>query len=393
MKNFLACSAAAITLFCTALTARAELAVAAIDGKQLHPGDAGPTPDSIAVLNIANGTVKIVGQVNAPASMIGPPAAVAVARDSSYALVTVCQKLEDGKLVPDDLVSVVDLSTPSNPKVIQTAHAGPGAGGVSISPDGKLALVASTGEDAISVFSIAGKTLAPLGKVAIDPKSGATDVVFTPDGKTALVVERALSTLAVLAVDGTSVINTGRSFSTGRAPYGAVVTPDGRYVINTNLGGVNPPAGTPPPAPGAPRVRAIGTVGMADIKTGQTVASAEVGFTPEHVVLSGDGKYIAVVVANGAPDDISDPRWNSAFGLFEVFAVGDGTLTPVARADSGHWCQGATIAADDKTFILECAAEREFEIFRLNGNTLTRDKSATIPAVSRPGAIATATSR
>jgi DNA-binding beta-propeller fold protein YncE len=325
--------------------------------------------------------------------MIGPPTAVAVARDSSYALVTACQKFEDGKLVPDDLVEVVDLSSPANPKVIQTAHAGPGATGVSISPDGRLVLVASTGEDAISVFSITGKTLAPLGKVPIDAKSGATDVVFAPDGKTAFAVERARSTVAVLAVDGAHVTNTGRSISTGRGPYGAVVTPDGRYLINNDLGGANPPAGAPPPAPGAPRVRAIGTIGMADIRTGQTVASAEAGFTPEHVVLSGDGKYAAVVVANGAPDDASDPRWNTSFGLFEVFAVGDGTLTPVARVDSGHWCQGATISSDDKTFVLECAAEREFEVFHLDGNILTRDRAATIPAISRPGAISTARSR
>jgi DNA-binding beta-propeller fold protein YncE len=298
--------------------------------------------------------------------------------------------------VPEDLVSVVDLSSPAHPKVIQNLHAGPGASGVSISPNGKLALVASTGEDAISIFTIAGKTLTTAGKIAIDPKSGATDVVFTPDGKTALVVERGNSRMAVLAVDGINVTNTGRSFSTGRNPYGAVVTPDGKYLINTNLGGANPVPGAPaaaPPVSGAPSVRAVGTVGMADIRTGQTVASVEVGITPEHVVISGDGKYIAAVVANGAPDDASDPNWNTRFGLFDVFAVGDGTLTPVARVDSGHWCQGATIAADDKTFILECAAEREFEIYHLNGTTLTRDKSATIPTVSRPGAIATAMSR
>ena len=345
--------------------------------------------------------------------MIGPPAAVAVAKNGSYALVTACQKFENGKLVLDDTVSVIDLSTPSLPKVVQTVHAGPGASGVSISPDGKLALVASTGEDAISVFSISGKTLTPLGKVQVAPKTAATDVVFTPDGKTAIVIGRGNNVDPVLAINGTKVTDTGRTLSTGRSPYGAVVTRNGKYMLNTNLAGANPPPGTPDAAPtppagdaaaggrrggrggrgaggGAPRT---GTVAMTDIKTGQVVASVDVGPTPEHVALSGDGKYAAVVVANGSANDIHDAKWGTTFGLFEVLKVGDGTLTPVAQAHSGHWCQGATIASDDKTFILECAAEREFEIFRLDGTTLTQDTSATIPMQSRPGAIATAMSR
>lgn len=399
MRNGFACT----IVFALSLTlgsiARAEIAVAAIDGKQVHAGEPGPTPDTIAVLNISGGALKMLGQVAAPASMIGPPTSIAVARDDSFALVAACQKLEDGKLVPDDVVSVVDLSVPANPKVVQTVHAGPGAGGVSLSPDGKLALVASTGEDAISIFSIVGKTLTPVGKVAIDPKSGATDVLFTPDGQSALVVERGNSRIAVLSVKGSTVVPTGQSFSTGRSPYGAVVTPDGKYILNANLAGAFPSpdaagaAQSPAPSSGAGAGPRIGTVSIAEIATGRVVASVDVGRTPEHVVMSGDGKYLAVVVGNGAPEDPADPRWSSSFGLFEVFAVGQGTLTPVARVDSGHWCQGATIAADDRTFILECAGEREFEIYRLNGNILSRDLSATIPTTSRPGAIATSMSR
>ena len=317
-----------------------------------YPTDRGPTPDEVAILNINKGKVEVIGQVEAPAAMIGPPAAVAVAKNGSYALVTACQKFEDGKLVPDDVVSVIDLSVPSLPKVIQTAHAGPGASGVSISPNGKLALVASTGEDAISVFSISGKHLTPLGKVAVAPKTAATDVVFTPDGKTAIVIGRGNNVDPVLAINGTKVTDTGRTLSTGRSPYGAVVTPDGKYLLNTNLAGANPPPGTPeaapPPPPaaggaaaggrrggrggaggGAPRT---GTVAMTDIKTGQVVASVDVGPTPEHVALSGDGKYAAVVVANGSANDPHDAKWGSTFGLFEVLAVGKGTLTPLAQA-------------------------------------------------------------
>lgn len=375
-------------LLALSATASAEIAISANDGKQVKPGDivSGPQPDSISVLNISGDQVKVIGSVAAPAAMIGPPGAVAVSKDSRFALVTACQKLEGMNLVPDDLVEMVDLSDPAHPHVVQTAHAGPGASGVSISPDGKLALVANTEDDTVTVFSLNGEHLTRIGQVQFAAKSRPTDVVFMPDGKNAVVVTQTASRLAVLSVNGTDVKNTGRWFSSGRSPYGAVVTRDGKYVINTNLGGANPVAGGPP----APRG---GTVAMTDFATGKTVASVVVGPTPEHVVLSADGRYIAVVVANGTASVRSDPKFDQILGLLKVFAVGDGTLTPVAQADTGHWGQGATIAADNKLILLQCAAEREIEVFRFDGKTLVQDKNATIAMGARPGSISTAFSR
>jgi DNA-binding beta-propeller fold protein YncE len=375
-------------LLAMSVAANAEIAVTANDGKQVKPGDtvSGPQPDSISVLDIADGHVKLIGSVAAPAAMIGPPAAVAVSKDSRFALVTACQKFDGTKLVPDDLVQVVDLSDPAHPRVVQTAHAGPGASGVSISPNGKLALVANTGDDTVTVFSLSGEHLTRIGQVQLDAKSRPTDVVFMPDGRSAVAVAQGASRLVVLSVNGTNVRNSGRWFSSGRMPYGAVVTHDGKYIINTNLGGANPGSGAPTPPH-------QGTVAMTDFATGKVVASVVVGPTPEHVVLSADGRYIAVVVANGTASVRSDPKFNQVLGLLKVFAVGDGTLTQVAQADTGHWGQGATISRDDKLILLECAAEREIEVFKFNGTTLVQDKNATIPMSARPGSISTAFSR
>lgn len=369
--------------------ARAEIAVSANDGKQIKAGDivSGPQPDSISVLDISGDQVKVIGSVVAPAAMIGPPAAVAVSKDSRFALVTVCQKLDGMNLLPDDLVEVIDLADPAHPRLVQTAHAGPGASGVSISPDGKLALVANTEDDTVTIFALSNEHLSRLGQVQFAPKSRPTDVVFMPDGKNAVVVTQTASRMAVLSVNGTEVRDTGRWFSSGRSPYGAQVTHDGKYVINTNIGGANP-------APGAaPMPHQGGTVAMTDFATGKTVASVVVGPTPEHVVLSADGRYIAVVVANGSASVRSDPNFDKVLGLLKVFAVGDGTLTPVAQADTGHWGQGATISKDNRLILLQLAAEREIEVFRFDGKTLVQDKNATIPIGARPGSIATAFSR
>ncbi len=384
-KTGIACVA---LLLAMSVTAQAEIAVSANDGKQVRSGDiiSGPEPDSISVLRISGGQVKLLGSVAAPAAMIGPPGAVAVSKDSRFALVTVCQKLDGMKLIPDDLVEVVDLSDPANPRVVETAHAGPGASGVSISPNGRLALVANTEDDTISVFSVSGERITRVGQVQLPAKSRPTDVVFTPDGKTAIAVAQTASRLVVLSVNGTDVKDSGRSFSSGRSSYGAVVTHDGKYIINTNGGGANPSPGSVP----APHQ---GTIAITDLATGKVAESVVVGPTPEHVVLSADGRYVAVVVANGTASVRSDPNFNKVLGLLKVFAVGDGTLTPVAQADTGHWGQGATFSKDGKIILLQCAAEREIEVFRFDGKTLIQDKSATIPMGARPGSIATAFSR
>jgi DNA-binding beta-propeller fold protein YncE len=212
MKNVLA-GAAGFALLFSVLPVSAEIVVSANDGKQMRPGDTvtAPEPDSISILSVKDGKVKLLGSVGAPAAMIGPPAAVAVTRDSRLAIVTSCQILQGEKLEPADTVSLVDLSVPANPRVIQTMHAGPGASGVSISPNGKLVLVASTGDDSVTAFTLTGRTLAQVGKVQFEKGSSPTDVVFTPNGKTAVAVGRGNSKLMLMTVNGSTVTATGRS--------------------------------------------------------------------------------------------------------------------------------------------------------------------------------------
>lgn len=381
-------SAMALVLGAFIAGAHAELAVSANDGKQLRKGDTinYVEPDSVSVLDITPHGVKLLGSVAAPACMIGSPTSVAVSRASRFAIVTACEKFENGKLVPNNTASVISLAVPANPRIVQTIQTGNNPGGVSISPNGKLALIANSVDNSISIFTIAGMHLTPAGTVSLPEKSGPSDVVFTPDGKTAIAVGRGDSRLMVLTVNGTDVRYTGRSFQPGLNPYGAVVTRDGKYIINTDLGGAVP-------APGEKPNRRQGIISMSDIATGKLVQSQVVGPVPEHIVMSADGSHVAVVVANGSASVRSDPKWNEVLGLLEIYRVGDGTLTPAGRAQTGHWCQGATFSRDGKTVLLQCAAERQIEVYHYDGKNLTRDENANIPMGARPGAIATAFSR
>jgi hypothetical protein len=132
---------------------------------------------------------------------------------------------------------------------------------------------------------------------------------------------------------------------------------------------------------------------MIDIKTGAIVASVETGALPEGVVLSPDGRYLAVDSGNGSPNGPSDPNFNKVFARLEIYKVGDGTLTPLTHAAAGHWCQGMTFSHDGRTILLQCAAEKEIETFYFDGKTLVRNNSLTLFMGSRPGAIATSVSR
>jgi DNA-binding beta-propeller fold protein YncE len=401
----LAIAFAAAVAFASA-TAGAQIAVSGNDGKQVRPGDDPPgmRQDTISVIDLNHYPPKVLGSVNAPASLIGPPDAVAVAPDSSYAIVTCGQKPDPSdptKLIPDDVVSVVDLSKPKNPRVIQTLAAGSGASGVSINPAGTLALVASSQDGTVTVFSIAHKKLTRVGQVQMEQGAGSTDVVFSPDGKRAFVVERGGNKVAILDVDGTKVTYGGQSIVTGALPYGMTVTPDGKYGINTNLGGaLNANTGTtsagaaPSASPAGPRHGPRpGTITLIDLSTNTVVDSAVVGETPEHVVLSPDGKYLEVTVANGSAVPVTSPKFSSVHGLMRIFEISNGKLNEVASTNTGHWCQGATWSRDGHTILLQCATEYDIEVYKFDGKTVTQDPAATLKFSSRPGSIATATNQ
>src|SRR6516225_1534411 len=161
--------------------ASGELALSANDGKAVlvdgvNAVPANPPADSVTVIDLNATPPKVIAEIPASTSVIGPPSSVAIARDESFALVTGASKIDPAdpkKTVPDDKLTVIDLKA-SPPKVSAQLQAGKGAAGVSINRAGTLALVANRSEGTVSVFSIAGHTLTPVrqgnsGDVNVSP--------------------------------------------------------------------------------------------------------------------------------------------------------------------------------------------------------------------------------
>ena len=353
-----------LALLLVPLAAEAQLAVSSNDNKvrldngvnKLVPN---APPDTISVIDLKASPPRVVAEIPVPGSVVGPPTSVAVAPDESIALVTSSTKIDPNdaaKTVPDNRVSVIDLkATP--PTVLATLEAGRGAAGVSINRQGTLALVANRAEGTVSVFSIQGKTVAPVGKVTIaDEKSGPSHPTFTPDGKMALLTRDGDNKISVLSIDGTKVEYTKRDLNAGLRPYGIDMSSKGDFAAVANIG-----AGQGD----------TDTVSLIDVRARppRVVDTISVGQTPEGVTVSPDGSIIAAVVMNGSNKAKESPFYNDNGKLVLLRATGM-KLSKVAEAPLGHWSQGAAFSPDGKTILVGNMVEKDIQVFSWDGNAL-----------------------
>ena len=366
-----------LVLSLLASAASAQIAVSANDNKAVLVNGAtvvpdNPAPDTVTIIDLNASPPKVIGEVNAPTSVVGPPQSVAISKDESYALVTGAFKIDPTdpkKVVPNDALSVIDLKA-NPPTVIATLHAGKGAAGVSINRAGTLALVANRNEGTVSVFTIAGKTLTPAGTIDFgDVKSGPCHAAFTPDGKMALVTRDGDHKISILSVDGNTVTETKKFMVGGYRPYGIEISARGDIALVGNQGGGQGDADT---------------VSVIDLKANppRVVDTISVGQTPEGVAMSGDGAYLAVTVMNGSNRAKTHPTFND-FGLLQVYSIDGTKLAKIDEAKVGHWCQGAAWSKDNKTVVIECMVEKNLQIFSFDGHSL---KPAGTIALSGGGA-------
>ena len=357
-------AAALAVLLAISSGASAQLVLSANDGKAVlvdgvNTVPANPPADTVTVIDLNTSPPKIIAEIPAPTSVVGPPSSVAIARDESFALVTGAMKIDPAdpkKIIPDDKLTVIDLKA-SPPKALAQLQAGMGAAGVSINRASTLALVANRSEGTVSVFSISGNTLTPVGKVDLgNAKSGPSHVAITPDGKSALVTRDGDSKISVLSIEGTKVEYTKRDISAGLRPYGLDIHPAGKVAVVANVGTGSGDADT---------------ASLIDIeaKPARVVHTVTVGQTPEGIALSPDGAFVAVSVMNGSNKPKNNPFYND-YGLVKVLSVKGNELIPLTEARVGHWCQGLAWSKGNRTLLVQCMVEREIMAFSFDGKEL-----------------------
>jgi len=313
-------------------------------------------PDSISILNFTSFPPSVQHLSDIPNSVIGPPSNIAISQDRRIALISNALKADPQDAtnwVPESFVHVLDL-TANPPKVVGQVRTGRQPSGLSIAPNGKLALVANRADGTVSVLSIRDKEIAATRTVKVcEPQESVSDVAISPDGRLALASAQKGGYLSVLQIDADTVSFTGQKLSAYGQPYRVVITPDGELALTAGQGFGN----------GFDR-DAISVIDLT-ARPRRTVDYIPVGAVPESIEISPDGKLLAAVVMNGSNLGPADPN-RSKHGSLVLLARRGKTFRVVGEHAVGRIPEGVAFTSDGKYLIVQCHPDRELWIFSLS---------------------------
>jgi DNA-binding beta-propeller fold protein YncE len=219
------------------------------------------------------------------------------------------------------------------------------------------------------------KQLTAAGKVDTGNAKSLPSAVAFVDDKNALLTRGGDNMVNILHIDGTTVTIDPRPITTAVAPYTMDINPARSLAAVSNMG------------------RGDGdqdSVSLIDLtsKPYRTVATIGVPSGPEPLKFSPDGKFLAVGAQNGSTKPTSHPFHHDK-GLIGLYAVEAKTLRKIADAPIGPWAEAVAFSRDGKTVLVQSMQEREINVFRWNGKTLTPGKNLPIQGAG-PESFATA---
>ena len=379
-RKFVACAAAITALTVLPASANGQLVLSGNENKILiQPGgprvDFNAKPDSVSVINFAQFPPKVQHISGISNSVIGPPSNVAITPDNRVALVTSALKLardaEEG-YVPDNVIHILDL-TSDPPRAVGTTTAGRQPSGLSITPDGRQALVANRADGTITVLSISGTDVQPVQTVEIGtPEDLVSDVAISPNGKLVLASVQEGFHLRVLELNNGKLSATERKLSVCGKPYRTVITPDGQLGITAGGGQEGPD------------MHALTIIDLT-VDPIRTIDYIPVGNTPESFGVSPDGRLLAVMLYNGANNPLDDPT-RTEHGLLKILARRGKTFKPIQTLPLGRVTQGAAFTSDGKYLLAQCHDHRELRVYRVKGESV-EDTGYRIETPGHPSSI------
>ena len=328
------------------------------DGKTILSA---PGKDTVLIVDLANPeSPKIVATLPLKNSIVGPPVNVDIDPSGSVALVADSVDVtKDGdalKQVPDNKVYVIDLKA-SPPKLASTVTVGKQPSGLSISPSGKMALVANRGDNSISVLSLNGSEVKVTDTVAM-PDSDA-HVLFTPDGKRALAVRFAAHKVSVLDIAGDKVTYNKLDLPTGLWPYNVVVTPNGKLALSNDNGGAGSSDGS------------VDTVSVIDLEANppRVIDKVVVGDGPEGMAMSPKGDLAVSAILSGSNN--KKAFFYKKNGSLSILKIDGKKVTKTQDIEVGGLPEAVLFTPDGKYILAGNYMTQDFSILKVNGGKVT----------------------
>jgi DNA-binding beta-propeller fold protein YncE len=320
-----------------------------------------PGKDSVLIVDLANPEEpKIVANLPLKNSVVGPPVNLDIDPTGSIALVAdsidVTKEGDTLKQGPDNKVYVIDLKA-SPPKLVATVIAGKQPSGLSISPNGKLALVANRGDNSIGVLSIQGTEVklidtVPMGDVV-------SHVAFTPDGKRALATKFPAHKVAILDVADDKVTYNKLDLPTGLWPYNVAVAPNGSFALTADNGNSGASDGN------------VDTVSVADLDASppRIIDRVVVGDGPEGLAISPKGDIAVAVILRGSNASKKAFFYNKN-GSVSVLRIDGKKLTKTQDVVVGGLPEAAVFTPDGKYILVGNYLDKDFSILKVDGGSV-----------------------
>jgi WD40 repeat protein len=362
-------SLGAAILFCSSsfnIAHAKPFMIVGIDQKVLWDGDGKPImslpgKDSVMILDLANPeNPTIVATLPLKNSVVGPPVNLDIDPTGSVALVADSVDVtKDGdalKQVPDNKIYVIDLKA-SPPKLAATITGGKQPSGLSISPSGKMALVANRGDNSISVLSINGTDVKITDTLAM-PDSVA-HVVFTPDGKRALAVRFNAHKVSVLDIAGDKVTYNKIDLPTGQWPYNAVVSPNGKIALTSDNGGAGSSDGS------------VDTSSVIDLEANppRIIDRVVIGDGPEGLAMSPKGDLAVAAILRGS--NMKNAFFYQKNGSLSILKIDGKKVTKTQDIEVGGLPEAVQFTPDGKYILAGNYLDQDFSILKVNGTKVT----------------------
>ena len=364
----------------SAARSSAEVIVAASDSTiQIQDGEIVIDPEgkrTISIIDLEGQEPTLKSSIPLGNSLFGPPVNIGVTPDERLALISEALRLGEGEkrstLIPSNIVRVVDL-TADPPKEIAQVSVGKQPSGMSIHPQGHMALVANAGDKFISVLSIKGQEVSVAGNVELS--GAATHVAIAPDGRTALATMQDDHKIAVLTIDGLTVANTGRDLPVGLYPFNLDITPNGALAIVANSG------------KGGRSDGHIDTVTILDLESDpiHVIDHVTVGDGPEGIVISPTGQIAVVGLLDGG-DAPYDTFYYHRRGRIVILGIDGKKVSRLQEITLGGIPESLAFSPDGRILLVGNLLDQDIAVLRVNGTEVV-DTGRRLPLPAQPAAL------